>query len=330
MDNLIRLVQELSAQFPGVETADLRRHLRQAEQDLAGSVSPPALPEALSRLARLRLSSELLDGDLEFATVLCSATSLVTVAHAMRAVVQPRLHCAGVTFVLVDGDQCFYPDDDPTAPVWAGQRMPIAENLCGWAILTSQPAVINNLELDERVPAQIERPGSVRSLVMVPVLGLRGPLGAVGAYWITTQQAGRADLNWLRRLAQAAGSAISAIGLDQAPWAPNFRTSALHRQLAPQSGMPSLTTLPTVRARRAQALARASELAHACASTAAAIAMTMEAVAETRRALALRMARPGSWQANATKAERWAQQERDRAIRLRQAAARVGTRQPAA
>jgi len=168
----------------------------------------------------------LLDGDAELAADLCSASTLAEVGQLARAAARRRLGCAGVTFVLRDGDQCFYADEDSIAPLWAGQRFPISECVSGWAMLHDEPAVIDDIELDERVPIEAYRSTYVRSMVVVPISGPDGAAAAIGAYWSSTYQAGRADLAWLQRLAQATSGAIAAIGLGDAPWAPNFRTRA--------------------------------------------------------------------------------------------------------
>jgi len=168
----------------------------------------------------------LLDGDHEFAAALCSASSLAEVGTLARAAARRRLGCAGVTFVLIDGDQCFYADEDSIAPLWTGQRFPISECVSGWAMLHDQPAVIDDIELDDRVPLDAYRSTYVRSMVVVPVAGPNGPAAAIGAYWPTTRQAGLADLGWLQRLAAATSGAIAEIGLGDAPWAPNFRTGS--------------------------------------------------------------------------------------------------------
>lgn len=173
---------------------------------------------------RIATSTALLNGDSELAVALCSASSLAEVGQLARAAARRRLGCAGVTFVLIDGDQCFYADEDSIAPLWAGQRFPISECVSGWAMLNDQPAVIDDIERDERVPLAAYRSTYVRSMVVVPIAGPNGPAAAIGAYWPTTHQASRADLDWLCRLAGATSGAIADIGLGDAPWAPNFRT----------------------------------------------------------------------------------------------------------
>jgi GAF domain-containing protein len=178
----------------------------------------------MARPDTIASTAELLDGDTALAAALWSATSLAEVGRIARAAARSRLGCAGVTFVLIDGDQCFYADEDSIAPLWAGQRFPITECVSGWAMLHDEPAVINDIELDERVPIEAYRSTYVRSMVVVPIAGPTGPAAAIGAYWPSTHQAGKADLGWLQRLAQATSGAIADIGLGNAPWAPNFRT----------------------------------------------------------------------------------------------------------
>jgi len=173
---------------------------------------------------RIASIAQSLDGDVQLATALCSATSLAEVGTIARAAVRQRLRCAGVTFVLRDGDQCFYADEDSIAPLWAGQRFPITECVSGWAMLHGKLAVIDDIEQDERVPTAAYRSTYVKSMVVVPIGGPDGPAAAIGAYWPATYQASRADLDWLPRLAQATSGAIADIGLADAPWAPNFRT----------------------------------------------------------------------------------------------------------
>ncbi len=173
---------------------------------------------------RIAANAALLDGDLELARSLCSAISLAEVGQLARAATRRRLGCAGVTFVLIDDDQCFYADEDSIAPLWAGQRFPITECVSGWAMLHNELAVIDDIEQDERVPIAAYRSTYVRSMVVVPIAGPNGPAAAIGAYWPATHRASRADLGWLQRLAQATSGAIADIGLGNAPWAPNFRT----------------------------------------------------------------------------------------------------------
>lgn len=222
MDGLAGLADELSARFPTIAPDQVWRHCAGAMQDLGGLVL--AVPELLARLVRLRLIADLLEDDRELASALCTIDSLAALARTTRRAVIGRLDCIAASLLLLDDDQCFHADEDPIAPVWAGQRFPVTESLASWAIQHDHPVVIKDVDLDERVPPQAYRSSYVRSMAAVPIPGLGGPAGAIGAYWPDTRQARRADVGWLQRLAQAAGVVIADVGLGGAPWAPNFRT----------------------------------------------------------------------------------------------------------
>ncbi|HTZ43301.1 MAG TPA: hypothetical protein VMB79_05510 [Jatrophihabitans sp.] len=51
------VTDELHRQFPTVPLSDVARCVRQAAEDLCGSVLAPAMPEMLARLSRQRLAS---------------------------------------------------------------------------------------------------------------------------------------------------------------------------------------------------------------------------------------------------------------------------------
>lgn len=143
------------------ETADLQRLLRAqsrlvtAVQELSLVRTLPAIQEIVRRAAR-----ELLDAD-------------------------------GATFVLRDGDKCHYADEDAISPLWKGQRFPMSACISGWAMLNARPAMIPDIYVDPRIPADAYRPTFVKSLVMVPIR-VKAPIGAIGVYWAhqrtTTEQ----------------------------------------------------------------------------------------------------------------------------------------------
>ena len=132
----------------------------------------------------------------------------------------------GATFVVRDGEYCFYVNEDAIAPLWKGQRFPLGECISGWAMRHDDVAAIPDIQLDERIPQDAYRPTFVRSLTMVPI-GRGRPAGALGVYWA---QPGRgvtaAGRTALLELASAAGQAVARLGLESAPWAPNFALSS--------------------------------------------------------------------------------------------------------
>ena len=127
----------------------------------------------------------------------------------------------GATFVLREGDRCFYADEDAIAPLWKGQRFPMTACISGWAMLNDETAVVPDISVDDRIPLAAYRPTFVRSLVMVPVGS--PPVAAIGAYWSRVYEATPEQIADLESLASRTASAIQRIGLDDAPWAPTFR-----------------------------------------------------------------------------------------------------------
>jgi hypothetical protein len=156
------------------------------------------------------------DADLE------AATTIEEVGRIIRSAARQVTGADGATFVLRDGDLCFYADEDAIGPLWKGQRFPMSECVSGWAMRHRESVVIEDIDRDARIPHEAYRPTFVRSLVMVPIDDPQ-PVGAIGAYWSWTGPHGAPVVDRLERLARAAGRAIDRIGLADAAWAPSFR-----------------------------------------------------------------------------------------------------------
>ena len=58
----------------------------------------------------------------------------------------------GVTFVLRDGPDCHYVDEDAIAPLWKGLRFPLEACISGWVMEHRQSAVIEDIYADPRIP----------------------------------------------------------------------------------------------------------------------------------------------------------------------------------
>jgi GAF domain-containing protein len=164
----------------------------------------PSMPESMSRL-RARLEG---------------ADTLGEVIDIVRVSSRRLVTADGTTFVLRDGDHCFYADEDSIAPLWKGQRFPITACISGWAMLHEQPTVVPDILVDDRIPQDAYRPTYIASMVMVPI-GLHKPVGAIGAYWARRHRATVGDVDALQPLAELAAEAVARVGLDSAPWAPS-------------------------------------------------------------------------------------------------------------
>lgn len=113
----------------------------------------------------------------------------------------------GATFVLRDGDRCFYADEDAIEPLWKGQRFPMSACISGWSMLHREAVAIADIYADPRIPADAYRPTFVKSLVMVPIRQLE-PIGAIGTYWASPHAATDAQVRVLSALADSTSIAI--------------------------------------------------------------------------------------------------------------------------
>ena len=147
---------------------------------------------------------------------------LTQLQHAVVAAARELARADGATFVLRDGGNCFYADEDSMAPLWKGQRFPLTACISGWAMLHHATALVPDIEADERIPIEAYRPTFVRSLAMVPV-GADEPRAAIGVYWAAHRTLDAGQLAKLEALADDAATALHRIGMDDAPWAPTFR-----------------------------------------------------------------------------------------------------------
>jgi GAF domain-containing protein len=153
-------------------------------------------------------------------TELDRATDVVGVGRVVRHAARAAAQADGATFVLAEGDQCFYEDEDAIAPLWKGQRFPMTECVSGWAMRHDEAVAITDLHLDDRVPLAAYLPTFVRSLLVVP-MGVPA-MGAIGAYWAHRHTATPEEVDRVTALAAAAAAALERVGLRNAPWAPNF------------------------------------------------------------------------------------------------------------
>jgi GAF domain-containing protein len=158
----------------------------------------------------------------DYAERLAETRDLASVADVVRRAARDLAAADGATFVLRDGDLCFYADEDAIAPLWKGQRFPMSDCMSGWAMIHRQTAVVPDITVDPRIPQAAYRATFVRSMAMVPIRA-SDPLGAIGVYWAVQHVPPPERLAAVERLAAKAAETIDTLGMDTAPWAPNFR-----------------------------------------------------------------------------------------------------------
>lgn len=135
------------------------------------------------------------------------ARDLPAVMSVVRRAARELTGADGATFVLRDGDQCYYAEENAIEPLWKGQRFPLSACVSGWVMLNRQPVMIEDIYSDPRVPVDAYRPTFVRSLAMVPIR-TREPLGAIGNYWAARHQPSAEELTILQALADTTAVAL--------------------------------------------------------------------------------------------------------------------------
>ena len=138
---------------------------------------------------------------------LAFARDLTQIQQIVRAAARSLTGADGATFVLRDGEQCFYADEDAISPLWKGMRFPIQRCISGWSMLHRQPVVIPDIYADSRIPVDAYRPTFVRSLVIVPIRSI-DPVGAIGNYWAHHHEATEEQIRLLQALADTTAVAI--------------------------------------------------------------------------------------------------------------------------
>ncbi|HEY5956404.1 MAG TPA: ATP-binding protein [Polyangiaceae bacterium] len=140
------------------------------------------------------------------------ARSVEDVQVVVRRAARELTGADGATFVLRDGDNCYYADEDAIAPLWKGSRFPMSACISGWVMIHREPALIRDIYADERIPADAYRPTFVKSLAMVPIRR-ESPIGAIGNYWAQERMPTAEELELLQALADSTSVALENVRL---------------------------------------------------------------------------------------------------------------------
>jgi signal transduction histidine kinase len=143
---------------------------------------------------------------------LSMARDLPAIMAIVRRAARELTGADGATFVLRDGDTCYYADEDAIAPLWKGRRFPIQQCISGWAMLHREPVVLEDIYADPRIPADAYRQTFVKSLVMVPIRRIK-PVGAIGNYWATQRRPSDTAVKLLQALADSTSTAMDNVEL---------------------------------------------------------------------------------------------------------------------
>ena len=107
---------------------------------------------------------------------LAFARDLARIQQIVREAARALTGADGATFVLRDGEQCFYADEDAISALWKGMCLPTQRCISGWSMLHRQPVVIPDIYPDWRIPVDAYRATFVRSRVIGPIRSI-DPVG---------------------------------------------------------------------------------------------------------------------------------------------------------
>jgi hypothetical protein len=171
-----------------------------AHSDLANGVYKKQFDQDLSIRTRLLAAA---------ADRLTGAGSQDEIIDIVRTSARGVCSADGVTFVLRDGNRCYYVDEDAIGPLWKGQRFPMAHCISGWCMLHAKTAAIEDVFADSRIPHNVYRATFVKSLIMTPV-GKDSPIAAIGLYWADQMRFVSSDIAIAEALAAAVTTSMRA------------------------------------------------------------------------------------------------------------------------
>lgn len=143
---------------------------------------------------------------------LSMARSKERVQEIVRHAARDITNADGAAFVLREGENCYYADEDAIEPLWKGLRFPMSACVSGWVMRHRQSVVIEDVYQDPRVPIGAYKPTFVKSLAMIPIRS-QDPVGAIGVYWAIKRKISDTQLRLLQALADSTSIAIENVNL---------------------------------------------------------------------------------------------------------------------
>ncbi|MBY0547362.1 MAG: GAF domain-containing protein [Candidatus Obscuribacterales bacterium] len=141
---------------------------------------------------------------------LSHASSIAEISAAIKVAARQLAGADGATYVLNDGGDCYYADEDAISPLWKGKRFAKQTCISGWCMSNKQQVAIPDIYEDARIPHDAYRPTFVKSLIMTPVRK-DDPIAAIGTYWAHNHHATREQTLLLQTLADVTAVAIENI-----------------------------------------------------------------------------------------------------------------------
>lgn len=138
---------------------------------------------------------------------LARARDMGEVAQVLRSVARRGTPADGASFILREGNESHYYDEEAIGPLWKGTRFPLNACIGGWAMYHAETVIVPNIFDDSRIPIAAYGRTFVKALAVVPIGG-HAAHAAIGVYWATHHRATDAEVDRLHRLADIADPAI--------------------------------------------------------------------------------------------------------------------------
>jgi signal transduction histidine kinase/DNA-binding NarL/FixJ family response regulator len=179
----------------------------------------PAIEQAIAAAGRQHAPDPRLAAGYESLVRVVNQLSLARDLPAIMAIVRRAAReltgAQGATFVLRDGEQSWYADEDAIGPLWKGQRFPMNACLSGWVMTHRQPAIVEDIFSDPRIPLSSYETTFVRSVTMVPIRSM-DPMGAIGNYWSVKRLPQPWEVRLLQALADTTAVAMENVRVHEA------------------------------------------------------------------------------------------------------------------
>lgn len=170
------------------------------------------MPPSMQSMHATAVSTSRVERLVQVVQEVSAARFLERVQEIVRSAARELTGADGATFVLRDGDQCHYADEDAISPLWKGKRFPMKACISGWAMLHRESVIIPDIYEDARIPQTVYRATFVRSMAMMPIR-VAEPVGAIGVYWATSHVATAEEMQLLEALANTTSVALENVRL---------------------------------------------------------------------------------------------------------------------
>lgn len=147
----------------------------------------PVKPSSLEEFSKIITNLTHVDKYSDFQSLLKKAAKQVTTSDA-------------TSLILRHEEECCYLDEESDRPLWKGMCFPLRSCVSGWSILNAQTVAIENIFMDERVPAALYLDKNIQSLLVVPI-DHGEVIGAISAYWNKRHTPSKSEISQLEALA---------------------------------------------------------------------------------------------------------------------------------